>query len=154
MDTLKIRQARAADADVVPLINKHFELMRASSPEESCHVMEPDALDREGATVLVAELAGKVVAVGAWKEIADSHAELKSMHTDQAARGRGIARALLHALVASAQSQGMARISLETGTADLFAPARTLYEREGFQACPPFADYVEDPLSTFMTRTL
>ncbi len=35
-----------------------------------------------------------------------------------------------------------------------FAPARALYARFGFVECEPFADYVEDPYSVFMTREL
>ena len=50
--------------------------------------------------------------------------------------------------------RGYSRLSLETGSMDAFAPARQLYARFGFHACGPFADYVEDPNSVFMTRTL
>jgi len=32
--------------------------------------------------------------------------------------------------------------------------AQRMYERFGFERCPPFADYVEDPNSVFMTRAL
>ncbi|HMM65526.1 MAG TPA: GNAT family N-acetyltransferase, partial [Dokdonella sp.] len=35
-----------------------------------------------------------------------------------------------------------------------FEPARALYERFGFDYCGPFADYVEDPYSVFMTKAL
>jgi putative acetyltransferase len=45
-------------------------------------------------------------------------------------------------------------VSLETGSADPFAPARSLYASFGFTYCEPFADYVEDPHSVFMTRAL
>jgi hypothetical protein len=46
------------------------------------------------------------------------------------------------------------RLSLETGSAAAFDPAQTLYARFGFTYCGPFADYVEDPYSVFMTRLL
>jgi putative acetyltransferase len=46
------------------------------------------------------------------------------------------------------------RLSLETGSMNAFAPARSLYARFGFEPCAPFADYVEDPYSVFMTREL
>jgi putative acetyltransferase len=46
------------------------------------------------------------------------------------------------------------RLSLETGSMEAFAPARSLYARFGFIPCEPFADYVEDPYSVFMTRSL
>lgn len=35
-----------------------------------------------------------------------------------------------------------------------FEPVRRLYERCGFTYCAPFADYVEDPNSVFMTKLL
>ena len=154
MDTLTIRRARAADPDVAPLIETHHALMRASSPEESCHVQDAGALDREGAVVLVAERGGDVLAVGAVKRIAPGHGEIKSMHTAAAARGQGLAREILRALVSVAREDGLERLSLETGSAELFAPARALYAAEGFETCPPFGDYRPDPLSTFMTRSL
>jgi len=37
---------------------------------------------------------------------------------------------------------------------EAFAPARALYAGFGFEPCRPFADYVEDPYSVFMTRAL
>jgi putative acetyltransferase len=35
-----------------------------------------------------------------------------------------------------------------------FEPARNLYSGFGFTYCNPFAQYVEDPHSVFMTREL
>jgi len=49
---------------------------------------------------------------------------------------------------------GFTRMSLETGSADFFAPARGLYAKFGFTYCQPFADYTVDPNSVYMTRTL
>lgn len=83
-----------------------------------------------------------------------SHAELKSMRTDPARRGTGIARQMLAHLVADARSRGVRRISLETGSMEFFAPARRLYAQAGFVECAPFGDYVEDPHSVFMTLEL
>ena len=37
---------------------------------------------------------------------------------------------------------------------EAFEPALALYRARGFFACPPFADYAEDPNSVFMTRTV
>jgi putative acetyltransferase len=49
---------------------------------------------------------------------------------------------------------GFVRLSLETGAAEFFLPARRLYEKFGFGYCEPFADYRPDPYSVFMTRLL
>ena len=49
---------------------------------------------------------------------------------------------------------GISRLSLETGSWDYFIPARALYSSHGFVECPPFADYVPDPNSVFMSLEL
>jgi hypothetical protein len=41
-----------------------------------------------------------------------------------------------------------------TGPMETFAPAHRLYTRFGFKECAPFADYIEDPNSVFMTKEL
>ena len=76
------------------------------------------------------------------------------MHTAEAARGRGVARAVLAALLELAQERGIARLLLETGSGEAFAPARALYEAHGFRPCPPFAGYVASPHSVFLRRDL
>lgn len=154
MDTLKLAQVRAADPQVAALIATHFELMRSTSPEESCHVMPADALDREGVYLLGAFEGGMLLGIGGIKEFAPGHGEIKSMHTSSAARGRGVARRILHGLIAYARNEGIARLSLETGSMIEFAAARALYESESFETTAPFGDYVLDPLSVFMTRSL
>ena len=154
MDALSIARTTPDTPDVQALLTRHFELMRAISPEESCHVMEPAALLDRGVLLFAAREGDTVLGVGALAQVAAGHGELKSMHTAAEARGRGVARAILAALLDAARAEGMTRVSLETGTADMFAPARTLYSATGFVECAPFGDYVYDPLSVFMTRTL
>jgi putative acetyltransferase len=61
---------------------------------------------------------------------------------------------LLTYILEEAVRRGYARLSLETGSAEAFEPARQLYANFGFAYCGPFADYVEDPYSVFMTREL
>ena len=154
MTALTVTRDTPDTPDVRALLVRHFELMRATSPEESCHVMDPGTLLDRGVTLFAAREGDTVLGVGALAVIGPGHGELKSMHTAAEARGRGVARAVLGALVGAAQEQGLTRLSLETGSMPEFAAARALYETEGFDLCPPFGDYVEDPLSVFMTRTL
>ncbi|WP_415922014.1 GNAT family N-acetyltransferase [Tateyamaria sp. SN6-1] len=154
MDALTVAPDTPERADVAALLTRHFDLMRATSPEESCHVMAPDTLLEKGVALYAARDGDAVLGVGALAVIAPDHGELKSMHTAAEARGRGVARAVLAALFEAARARGLTRLSLETGSAPEFAAARALYEAHGFTYCPPFGDYVPDPLSVFMTRTL
>ena len=154
MDALTVTPDTPASPDVAALLTRHFELMRATSPEESCHVMTPDTLLARDVSLFAARAGEAVLGVGALAVIAPGHGELKSMHTAAEARGRGVARAVLAALMDAARAQGLTRLSLETGSADEFAAARARYTAHGFEPCPPFGDYVLDPLSVFMTRVL
>jgi putative acetyltransferase len=82
------------------------------------------------------------------------HAEIKSMHTVEEARGQGVGRALLNHMVTTARGRGYARVSLETGRGGAFTPARSLYRRSGFEICPPFGDYRISADSVCMTLDL
>lgn len=76
------------------------------------------------------------------------------MRTIEAAQRQGIGSAMLRHIVSVARSRGISHLSLETGSWDYFRPAVAFYKRHGFVECPPFADYVPDPNSIFMTRDL
>jgi hypothetical protein len=76
------------------------------------------------------------------------------MHTAEAARGRGIGRAMVAHLISVARDRGFGRVSLKTGSQPAFAPARSLYTNAGFTPCGPFGDYGPSRHSTFMTLSL
>jgi putative acetyltransferase len=76
------------------------------------------------------------------------------MRTAAAYQRRGVAARILAHIEAESVQMGLKRLSLETGAEDFFAPARALYLRFGFEYCEPFADYVPDPLSVFMTKAI
>ena len=143
-----------ADApDVALLLGRHFDLMRSQSPPESCHVLPAASLNAPDVVLFALRDNACAVAIGALK-ITGDQAELKSMHTAQEARARGLARVLLRGLVDYARSAEFTRLNLETGSGTEHAPARKLYASEGFTECPPFGDYAADPLSLFMTRAI
>jgi putative acetyltransferase len=76
------------------------------------------------------------------------------MHTAAHTRRRGVARAMVTHIVAVARARGYRRVSLETGTMDAFAPARSLYATSGFMRCEPFGSYTANPHSICMTLHL
>ncbi len=154
-ETVAIRVERPDQADVLALLDEHLTDMFATSPAESVHALDHTALGGPAVTFITARDAhDRLLGCGALSMIGTGDAEIKSMRTTPTARGRGVAAAVLEALVAEARARGVERLWLETGSQDFFAPARRLYARHGFAECGPFASYVEDPNSVFMTRSL
>jgi putative acetyltransferase len=139
---------------VVALLRTHVTRARAETARGSAHALDLDGLRAPEITFWSAWEGDTVVGVGALKRLSADHGEVKSMHTAEAARGRGVGTALLRQIMATAQASGMRRLSLETGAWAYFAPARALYARHGFVGCGPFEGYREDPNSVFMTREL
>jgi len=140
--------------DVRALLGRHLAFTTATSPPEDMHALDVDGLTGADVEFFAYRVAGELLGVGALKRLDAGHAEIKSMHTAEAARGRGVGRAMLAHLLDVARGRGYRRISLETGSMAEFAPARALYASAGFTECAPFADYVPSPNSTFMTLTL
>ncbi|WP_438362964.1 GNAT family N-acetyltransferase [Nioella halotolerans] len=141
--------------DIAALLAAHEAQMRGQTPTESCHVQSADDLRAAKARVYTLRSAnGALLAVGALLPLGPAHEELKSMHTAKPARGKGVGRRLLAGMITDARSRGILRLSLETGSGPQHGPSRALYAKTGFVETGPFADYTDDPLSTFMTRRL
>jgi putative acetyltransferase len=132
-------------------LERHLAFSRATSPPGHVHALDIDGLLDPAVTFFSARRDGELLGVGALKQLDDSHAELKSMHTSETARGQGIGRAMVDHLLAVAADRGYRRVSLETGSMDAFAPARALYEKVGFTHCAPFGQYTDNPYSVCMT---
>ncbi len=139
-------------ADVHALLAEHLADMHATSPPESVHALDHAALTDPAVSFWTAGEDGELLGCAALKRLSSTEAEVKSMRTATAARGRGVAAALLVHLLGVARRRGYGRVSLETGSQDFFDPARRLYTRHGFEECGPFGDYAPDPSSVFMTR--
>jgi putative acetyltransferase len=142
-------------ADVIDLLTEHLADMHRVSPPESIHALDPKALAIPAITFWTArDDAGRLMGCGALKELGPGAGEVKSMRTADAARKRGVGSAVLAAILAEALHRGYHTVSLETGSQPFFEPARRLYRQHGFTECGPFADYVLDPNSMFMSLRL
>jgi putative acetyltransferase len=154
VDRLVIRVDDPAAEDVHALLDRHLEFAHRNSPPEDVHALDGERLQEQNVTFFSARVDGDLLGVGALRQLDGSHAEIKSMHTAESARGRGVGRAMLDHLIAVARDRGCSRVSLETGTMPAFAPARALYASAGFAACRPFGGYWVSPNSVCMTREL
>lgn len=141
-------------ADVYALLERHLAFANQHTPPEHVHALDLDGLLDPAVTFFSARRGGELLGIGALKQLDEVHGELKSMHTAEAARQRGVGRGMVDHLLDVARQRGYRRVSLETGTTDAFGPARSLYQTAGFTACGPFGNYSPSPNNTFMTRPL
>ena len=154
MTALRIVDGGLDDPRVVALLQLHVTRARAETAPGSAHALDLSGLRAPEVSFWSVWDGEELVGVGALKLLGAEHGEIKSMHTVEAARGRGVGSALVRHIMAEARARGMRRLSLETGSWPYFAPARTLYARHGFLECGPFGEYRKDPNSVFMTVAL
>lgn len=152
--TIQIRPDDLSGDATRRLIAFHLEGMHDTSPPESVHALDVEALQDPSVSFWSAWIDGHLAGIGALKAIDASRGELKSMRVDDRFRGFGVGRALLRHIVTVARERGMTSLWLETGSTEEFLPAQRLYESEGFVTCGPFEGYTDDPFSVFMTRRL
>lgn len=93
------------------------------------------------------------VGCGGWRAYGTAgEAELKRMYVVPAARGLGVARALLARLEETARAAGFARLVLETGLEQ--PEAITLYTSAGYRPVASFGTYRDEPSALHLGRTL
>ncbi len=157
MNSIRVVEVATDDPILRPLIASHMAHSEASSPATSRHNLDQDAvMSEQGLRMWVAFDGDVALGCAAMKPLDATKAEVKSVHVLLAARGRGVARAMMDGLVEAAIVSRITTLYLETGpkTLPAYDAARALYERLGFDYCGPFADYCPDPCSAFMYRTV
>ena len=140
--------------EIKELLNEHLIGMSQNSPPESIHALNIIELQKPGITFSSGWEEGNLVGCVALKELDSLNAEIKSMRTASSHLRKGVVRKILRHIMNQAKERNYRRLSLETFSMAAFEPARKLYENFGFVYCEPFADYVDDPNSVFMTREL
>jgi putative acetyltransferase len=151
---MQITLGDLSDSRVIDLLHYHLTNSRAQTAPGSAHALDLKGLQSSDITFWTAWNGETLVAMGALKQLSREHGEVKSMHTALAARREGVGSSMLRHIISFARSRGISRLSLETGSWDYFRPAVALYRRHGFIECPPFANYVPDRNSIFMTLDL
>ncbi|WP_254512771.1 GNAT family N-acetyltransferase [Anatilimnocola floriformis] len=155
---MQIRVDDLTSPAVLQLLQEHLQSMHLHSPPESVHALDLAGLRSPAITVWTIwdgdESLAELLGCGALQELDPQQGEIKSMRTAAAHMRKGVARRLLEHIIATARQRGYRQLSLETGSAAAFEPARRLYADFGFTECGPFGDYVIDPHSVFMTLAL
>lgn len=151
---IRIVEGDFADPRVIELLRVHLTTARSQTAPGSAHALDVTQLQSPDISFWTIWEGQTLRGFGALKRLSADHGEVKSMHTAQAARRTGTGSAMLRHIIKVARERGMWRLSLETGASEYFAPARSFYRSQGFQECPPFADYLLDPNSVFMSLDL
>lgn len=151
---MRISPGDFEDRRVLEPLQVHLASARAQSAPGSAHALNVSDLQSPDIRLWTIWDGDTLVGTGALKRLAADHGEIKSMHTVRAERRRGAGGAMLRHIIRVVQTSRMQRLSLETGSWAYFLPAQSLYRRHGFVECPPFADYVPDPNSVFMSLDL
>ncbi len=149
---MDIRVDDLSSPEIIRLLHEHLRSVALHSPPESVHALGLEALRDPDITFWSVWQHSELMGCGAIKELDSRHGEIKSMRTASSHLQKGVAARLMRHILEEAERRSYERLSLETGSMDAFAPARSLYARFGFKPCGPFANYVEDPYSVFMTR--
>ncbi|MFE0591268.1 GNAT family N-acetyltransferase [Micromonospora echinospora] len=95
---------------------------------------------------------GAALGCGGLRTLGPDSAEIKRMYVEPAARGTGVAVAILRSLEHEARGRGLVDLLLETGTAQ--PDAMRFYEREGYHRIDNFGPYAGEPLSVCYARRL
>jgi putative acetyltransferase len=151
---MRIVEGDLRDPRVVDLLHTHLTSARAETAPGSAHALDLTGLQSREISFWTIWDDETLVGIGALKRLSADHGEIKSMHTAQSMRGKGAGSAMLRHIIAIARARGMSCLSLETGSWEYFRPARAFYQSHGFVECPPFAEYVLDPNSVFMSLDL
>lgn len=150
--TWTIEPERPRQDDVLDLLAQADAYLHALYPPESNHILDVCALERAGIDFFVARRHGAALGCCALVPATDGSAEIKRMFVAPQARGIKLGRRLLERLEDRARSRGIATLRLETG---IYQPeALGLYRACGYRDIDPFGDYLPDPLSVFMEKTL
>jgi putative acetyltransferase len=152
--TIEIKKDDLTGPEIAELLREHLQSLFEVTPVKSRHALNLDQLRKPDITFWSAWIGPEVAGCAALKELDAKHGEVKSMRTAKSHLRKGIASALLTHVISEAQRRGYRRLSLETGAMPYFAPAHALYRKFGFKDCGPFAGYVQDPNSVFMTKEL
>src|SRR5215470_7858742 len=132
---ITIEQTVEATLEVRDLIQELNDVLGAAYEEHQRHGLSIEQLFEPNVRFFVARLDGLAVGCGG-VAMFDDYAEVKRMYTRPAARGQGIAKAVLRRIEDEARRTGKSVLRLETGTHQ--QEAIGLYEGMGFRQRGPF----------------
>jgi putative acetyltransferase len=137
---ITIERVVEATPEVHDLIGELNDVLGAAYEAHQRHGLSTEQLFEPNVRFFLARLDGLAVGCGG-VALFDDYAEVKRMYSRPAARGQGIAKALLLKIEDEGRAAGVPVLRLETGIHQREAVG--LYEGMGFRSCGPFGPYAE-----------
>ncbi len=147
---MRIVEDSLTDPAVIELLRLHLEGMQESSPPCCVNALDLSGLQSAGVTIWTAWDGETLLGVAGLKELHPDYGEIKSMRTHPDQTRKGVGRALLEHIIATARSRGYERLSLETGSGPAFDAALGLYRRYNFESGEAFGDYESSDFNQFL----
>ena len=151
---LKSIEGNFDNPEVHELLTKHFIELRAASPEGSAHVLDILGLKVPSIKFWSLWEKNQLMGCGALKFLDKDHGEFKSIRVHDDFRGKGNGIKVINHLINEARKLKIKKLSLETGAGNFFDPAKKLFHNCGFTPCPPFAHYLEDANSLYLSKII
>ncbi len=133
-----LREPRRVEARLAPLSGAHADEVRALLDEHDAAVFSDDMLADD--TYVGAWLDGRLAALAGTHAVSWRYglAAVGNVYTRPEYRGRGLAQATTHAVVAALGRRGVRDVVLNADERN--APALSAYRRLGFADCGPFVE--------------
>lgn len=148
MSDLEVSLVSASDTDARACLTRYYAELAsrfdAGFDPEAVKNFDPAEMTPPHGWFVIARLEGKAVGCGALKRREQSVGEIKRVWTDDAVRGKGVARAIMAELEAIANREGLSVVRLDTNRT--LTEARAMYERMGYREIAryndnPYADH-------------
>jgi len=137
---ITIERVPAPTPDARALVAELDEVLGAFYEPEQRHGLSIEQVFEPNVRFFVGRIGDEAVGCGAIA-LFEGYAEVKRMYTREAARGRGMGKALLARIEQEVRYAGKPVLRLETGTYQ--AAAIGLYEGSGFRPCDAFGHYAD-----------
>ncbi len=147
IEDLELRAVPGTDPAVLTLATaQQAELAAVYGDDQPQVTLHPDI------TFTLLLLDGTPAGCVGLQPVAPGLGEIKRMYVVPSARGWGLSRQLLTAVEADAQSKGITKLRLETGTQQPEAIA--LYTNHGYAPTPPYPPFEHEPASLCFAKDL
>jgi putative acetyltransferase len=150
--TTTITPERPDTSDAIQLIEELESHLAPFYPATSRHGYSVEKLIEQSVAFFITRQEGIPAGCGGVQFFGKEYGELKRMFVRQQFRGQGLGKLMLEHLENYTLQYNIPLLRLETGIHQ--KEAISLYQRMGYQSCPPFGEYTVSSLNVFFEKKI